>query len=141
MPRGSAALRPALKRQRRTVACKPLRFAGAFLLARARRHAPLPALRVAASAVGSAGTAGRDGAQHRHGDRRETVGADRLGPGGGKVDEAGSERASVEALDRMNNSGRLFVSATRLRGHYGIRVALGNGATEWEHVSRVLEYL
>jgi hypothetical protein len=59
----------------------------------------------------------------------------------GNVDEAASERASIEALDRMNISGRLFVSATRLRGRYGIRVAVGNGATEWEHVARVLEYL
>ena len=41
----------------------------------------------------------------------------------------------------MNASGRLFVSHTRLAGRYGIRVAIGNGATEWEHVARVLEYL
>ena len=59
----------------------------------------------------------------------------------GNVDEGASEHASIEALDRMNESGRLFVSSTRLRGRYGIRVALGNGATEWEHVARVLEYL
>ncbi|HSY49392.1 MAG TPA: pyridoxal-dependent decarboxylase [Thermoanaerobaculia bacterium] len=59
----------------------------------------------------------------------------------GAIDEAASERASIEALERMNASGRLFVSHTRLRGRYGIRVALGNGATEWEHVARVLEYL
>jgi aromatic-L-amino-acid decarboxylase len=59
----------------------------------------------------------------------------------GEIDEAASERASVEALERMNASGRLFVSHTRLNGRYGIRVAIGNGATEWEHVARVLEYL
>ncbi|HXH39943.1 MAG TPA: pyridoxal-dependent decarboxylase [Thermoanaerobaculia bacterium] len=59
----------------------------------------------------------------------------------GQIDEAATERASIEALERMNASGRLFVSHTRLRGRYGIRVALGNGATEWEHVARVLEYL
>jgi len=59
----------------------------------------------------------------------------------GVIDEAASERASIEALERMNASGRLFVSHTRLRGRYGIRVAIGNGATEWEHVARVLEYL
>jgi hypothetical protein len=41
----------------------------------------------------------------------------------------------------MNASGRLFVSHTKLRGRYGIRVAIGNGATEWQHVARVLEYL
>lgn len=60
---------------------------------------------------------------------------------GGVIDEAASERATVEAIDRMNASGRLFVSHTRLAGRYGIRVAIGNGATEWEHVARVLEYL
>ncbi|MEA2414584.1 MAG: aromatic-L-amino-acid/L-tryptophan decarboxylase [Thermoanaerobaculia bacterium] len=59
----------------------------------------------------------------------------------GVIDEAASERASIEALERMNASGRLFVSHTRLAGRYGIRVAIGNGATEWEHVARVLEYL
>jgi aromatic-L-amino-acid decarboxylase len=57
------------------------------------------------------------------------------------IDEAASERASVEALERMNASGRLFVSHTRLRNRYGIRVAIGNGASEWEHVARVLDYL
>jgi aromatic-L-amino-acid decarboxylase len=60
---------------------------------------------------------------------------------GDAIDEAASERASIEALERMNASGRLFVSHTRLAGRYGIRVAIGNGATEWEHVARVLEYL
>jgi aromatic-L-amino-acid decarboxylase len=60
---------------------------------------------------------------------------------GSAIDEAASERASIEALERMNASGRLFVSHTRLAGRYGIRVAIGNGATEWEHVARVLEYL
>jgi aromatic-L-amino-acid decarboxylase len=59
----------------------------------------------------------------------------------GVIDEAASERASIEALERMNASGRLFVSHTRLAGRYGIRVAIGNGATEWKHVARVLEYL
>jgi aromatic-L-amino-acid/L-tryptophan decarboxylase len=44
-------------------------------------------------------------------------------------------------LERMNASGRLFVSHTRLKGKLGIRVAIGNGATEWEHVERVLKAL
>ena len=56
-------------------------------------------------------------------------------------DEAASEKATNDAVERMNASGRLFVSTTRLRGKLGIRVALGNGATEWEHVARILEYL
>ncbi len=61
--------------------------------------------------------------------------------GGGAIDEGASERASSELLERMNASGRLFVSHTRLRKRFGIRVAIGNGATQWEHVARVLEFL
>jgi aromatic-L-amino-acid decarboxylase len=49
--------------------------------------------------------------------------------------------ATVALMERMNASGRLFVSHTKLRNRYGIRVAIGNGATEWEHVARVLEFL
>jgi aromatic-L-amino-acid decarboxylase len=59
----------------------------------------------------------------------------------GGIDQAASEHASTELLDRMNASGRLFVSHTRLRHRYGIRVAIGNGATQWEHVARILEFL
>jgi aromatic-L-amino-acid/L-tryptophan decarboxylase len=44
-------------------------------------------------------------------------------------------------LERMNASGRLFVSHTRLKGKLGIRVAIGNGATEWKHVERVISFL
>jgi aromatic-L-amino-acid decarboxylase len=59
----------------------------------------------------------------------------------GSIDDDASERATADAMERMNGSGRLFVSSTRLRGRFGIRVAIGNGATEWEHVARVLEFL
>ena len=57
----------------------------------------------------------------------------------GAVDEEKSEKATTWLLDQMNESGRLFVSHTRLRGRFGIRVAIGNGATEWRHVARVLD--
>lgn len=59
----------------------------------------------------------------------------------GSIDEQASERASMELMERMNASGRLFVSHTRLRGRYGIRVAIGNGATEWRHVGQVLTFI
>ena len=49
--------------------------------------------------------------------------------------------ATAALLERMNGSGRLFVSHTRLGGRYAIRIAIGNGATEWEHVARVLEFV
>jgi len=54
--------------------------------------------------------------------------------------KAGDE-ATQELIDRMNASGRVFVSHTRLKGRLGIRVAIGNGATRWEHVARVLEFV
>lgn len=59
----------------------------------------------------------------------------------GKVNETESERRNEALLTKMNESGRLFVSHTKLRDRYGIRVAIGNGATKWEQVSRVLEFL
>ena len=51
------------------------------------------------------------------------------------------DEATQQLLDRMNASGRLFVSHTRLKNKLGIRVAIGNGATQWEHVARVLEFV
>ena len=58
-----------------------------------------------------------------------------------REDEAASERATMELIEKMNESGQLFVSHTRLRGHYGIRVAIGNGATEWKHVAQILAHI
>lgn len=59
----------------------------------------------------------------------------------GSIDEEGSERATLAVLEAINESGRAFVSHTRLRGRYGIRVALGNGATEWSHVEAILDFV
>ena len=52
-----------------------------------------------------------------------------------------TDEETQAVLDCMNASGRLFVSHTKLKGKLGIRVAIGNGATEWEQVKRVLDYL
>ena len=54
--------------------------------------------------------------------------------------KAGDE-ATMALLERMNASGALFASHTKLHGHYTIRIALGNGATEWRHVQRILDFL
>jgi len=54
--------------------------------------------------------------------------------------KAGDEATSA-LMETMNASGRLFVSHTRLRDRYWIRVAIGNGATEWAHVAAILEFL
>ena len=52
-----------------------------------------------------------------------------------------SDEETLAALERMNTSGTLFVSHTKLRERYAIRVAIGNGATEWRHVAALLEFL
>lgn len=49
--------------------------------------------------------------------------------------------ATAAAMEKMNASGKFFVSHTKLRGHYAIRVAIGNGATEWRHVQQILNSL
>ena len=56
-------------------------------------------------------------------------------------DEVASELATNAIVERANASGRVFLSTTRLRGKLGIRVAIGNGATEWEHVARILDFV
>ena len=53
--------------------------------------------------------------------------------------KAGDE-ATAALMERMNASGKLFVSHTKLRDQYGIRVAIGNGATEWRHVAELLAF-
>ena len=49
--------------------------------------------------------------------------------------------ATAAAMETMNASGNFFVSHTKLRGQYAIRVAIGNGATEWRHVEQILRSL
>jgi aromatic-L-amino-acid decarboxylase len=53
--------------------------------------------------------------------------------------KAGDE-ATASLMERLNASGKLFVSHTKLHGQYGIRVAIGNGATEWRHVEQLLAF-
>ena len=49
--------------------------------------------------------------------------------------------ATLAVMDRANASGKLYVSHTKVRGKAWVRVALGNGATEWRHVEQILEFL
>ena len=53
----------------------------------------------------------------------------------------GSDEENAALLDRINSSGKAFVSHTKLRDRYAIRVAIGNGATEWRHVRQILELI
>jgi aromatic-L-amino-acid decarboxylase len=58
------------------------------------------------------------------------------------VDDEAELRARNEAIvERVNATGRAFISHTQLKGRYAIRVAIGNAATTTEHVDRVWELL
>ncbi|HSN67999.1 MAG TPA: hypothetical protein VLV48_02055, partial [Thermoanaerobaculia bacterium] len=59
----------------------------------------------------------------------------------GREDEPASEKASAELVERINASGRAFLATTRLKGTFAIRVAIGNGMTEWRHVEAILQFL
>ena len=54
--------------------------------------------------------------------------------------KAGDE-ATMALMEKMNATGKLFVSHTKLRGQVVIRVAIGNGATEWRHVKQIVEQI
>jgi aromatic-L-amino-acid/L-tryptophan decarboxylase len=47
------------------------------------------------------------------------------------------ESANVEVLQRVNASGEAFLSHTKVRGTYALRLAIGNVRTERRHVERV----
>jgi aromatic-L-amino-acid/L-tryptophan decarboxylase len=54
------------------------------------------------------------------------------------VDGEAELRAHNEAIvERVNATGRAFISHTQLKGRYALRVAIGNAATTAEHVDRV----
>ena len=53
----------------------------------------------------------------------------------------GSDEGNMALLERINATGQLFVSHTKLKGRYAIRVAIGNGATEWRHIEQLFEFL
>ncbi|MQA89588.1 MAG: amino acid decarboxylase [Gemmatimonas sp.] len=51
------------------------------------------------------------------------------------------DRANEQILERVNASGEVFLSHTRLRERYTLRVAIGNIRTEKRHVQRAWELL
>jgi aromatic-L-amino-acid/L-tryptophan decarboxylase len=44
-------------------------------------------------------------------------------------------------LDRVNASGEVFLSRTRVRGHLALRIAVGNLRTEQRHLTRAWQLL
>jgi aromatic-L-amino-acid/L-tryptophan decarboxylase len=58
------------------------------------------------------------------------------------VDDESELRVHNEAIiERVNATGRAFISHTDLKGRYAVRVAIGNAATTAEHVDRVWDLL
>ncbi len=53
----------------------------------------------------------------------------------GVTDEAVIERHNAAILDRVNGSGRVFLSHTKLGERYTLRLAIGNLRTQWTHVA------
>lgn len=47
---------------------------------------------------------------------------------------AESDAATTELMERLNDSGELFLSHTRVRGHVVLRLAVGSPATEEKHI-------
>ncbi len=63
----------------------------------------------------------------------------RFEPAGAAPEEADSINARL--MEIVNSSGEIFLSHTRLRGRYVLRIALGNLRTERRHVARAWELL
>jgi aromatic-L-amino-acid decarboxylase len=59
----------------------------------------------------------------------------------GLDDEAELRRLNEAILERVNATGRVFLSHTQLHGRYALRAAIGNAATSAEHVDRAWELL
>jgi len=63
----------------------------------------------------------------------------RYAPDGASDDER--DRLNERILDRVNASGEVFLSHTKLAGSYTIRLAVGNIRTQLTHVERAWELL
>jgi aromatic-L-amino-acid decarboxylase len=57
------------------------------------------------------------------------------------MSEPERDRANAEILERVNRSGEVYLSHTRLEGAFVLRLAIGNIRTELRHVERAWELL
>jgi aromatic-L-amino-acid decarboxylase len=64
----------------------------------------------------------------------------RLRPAG-VDDEATLERLNAQVLERVNASGEVYLSHTKLHGRFCLRVAVGNLATDQARITRTFELL
>jgi len=63
----------------------------------------------------------------------------RCRPSGRELSEAELERLNQGLLDRLNATGEVFLSHTKLDGRFTLRLAVGNLRTEERHVRRAWE--
>ena len=52
---------------------------------------------------------------------------------------AGTDEQNQTVLDRVNQSGKAYLSQTMLNGRVVLRIAIGNLGTTWEDVSQTWE--
>jgi aromatic-L-amino-acid decarboxylase len=50
-------------------------------------------------------------------------------------------KLNEELLEVVNRTGRVFLSHTKLRGKFGIRLAIGNLKTTWDDVASAWEIM
>jgi aromatic-L-amino-acid decarboxylase len=62
-------------------------------------------------------------------------------PAGLAGDEAAVDAHNARLLDRLNATGEVYLSHTKLRGRYALRFAVGNLRTERRHVERARELI
>ena len=62
-------------------------------------------------------------------------------PGGMAGDEAALDAHNAAVMDAVNRTGEIFLSHTKLRGRFTIRLAIGNLRTEERHVARAWQLL
>jgi aromatic-L-amino-acid decarboxylase len=55
--------------------------------------------------------------------------------------EAELDALNARILDAVNASGEIFLSHTRVRGRFAIRVAIGNLRTQQQHVARAWQLI
>lgn len=56
-------------------------------------------------------------------------------------DESRLEKLNMQIIERINTTGELFLSHTKLNGRYTIRIAIGNIATTEKHIKRLWKLL
>ena len=56
-------------------------------------------------------------------------------------DESTLDQLNSQLIDRVNATGEVFLSHTKLNDHYTIRMAIGNLSTTQKHIARAWELL